>query len=262
MASYITTKAEFIEYCLRQLGKPVIQINVSQQQIEDAYEEAVQYYIDHADDGTESVYMGHKITEDDIKQSYIQLPLEIISVFEFQYMPSGQINGGQLFNAHYQLIHDENSAVFDMLFGRNQKSGGGPGTGFIDYVMFKNYISDLATYFSPPPHYEFNKMTKRVHLFVSPNKLNPGDIAFFGVTKGIDPEKHIALFQDTWFKRYTAALIKLRWGSNLQKFDGVALPGGVTLNGEQLYQQALEEKRTLEEELADRWFGAAPIMVG
>lgn len=259
---YIENKNDFIEYCLRQLGKPVIRVDVSPDQIEDAYEESLSYYRVHHSAGTERAYMVYEITEEDESNATIRLPMNVSSVFDVQLanMNSLGTSGGQLFDVSHQL-HSGNSLAFDTIFGR---SGGkyGVGSGLLDYAIVMNYMDDLKYLMNPPKDYNFNTNSKKLNIFVKQNRLTAGTKVLIGVWKFIDPEEDIAVFHDSWFRRYTACLIKLRWGGNMQKFDGVALPGGVTLNGQIIYDQALTEKNQLEEEMTEKWQGAMPFYIG
>lgn len=245
-----TTKLEFTEYCLRKLGKPVIQINCAPDQIRDAYDEAILYYQENHMDGAERMFYKLVVDEDFINTRATTLPGNILSVSEIVTIP-GMGSKDITFDYTYQM----GSEILWNMFK-------GGGTGLYDYVLLKQSLREIQFNTVGETSYKFNRHTGKLQVDIGAGRISVGMIILVACNVMIDPEEHPGVFRDSWLIDYTTALIKLRWASNVQKFDGVQLPGGVTLRGGELYQQAEEEKRRLEQEIEDKWNLPLGFIVG
>lgn len=241
------TRQKLIDYCLRALGHPVIEINVDDDQIEDRVDEAIQFYQEFHSDAVVRNLLKHQVTQNDINNGYISLAaganiLSINNVFNI----SNNNSGTSLFSVDYQLhLHD----IFDL----NSGSFGG----IINYELTKQYLSLIDRNVNGV--YEMIEYTRhkgRVNFHTDTLKdLGVGNYVVFDGYSAVDPEMFVGVYNDMFLKKYTTALVKRQWGLNLIKFEGMTLPGGVTMNGRAIYDDAiadidkLEEKIRLEHEL-------------
>ena len=241
------TKQELIDYCLRALGQPVLEINVDEQQLEDRYEEALEYYREFHTEAMFKNYMAYEITEEDVENEYVTLPSSIISVTRV--FPMGSSARMSKFSSVFRLIKDD---VFEM-------SGGG----LIHYDMAKSYLTTLDMLLSREPSTRFNSKMNR--LFINAawgSDINEGDTILFEVYQQIDEIKFPNIFNDMWLKRYLTALIKKQWGINLSKFSNMQLPGGVSMNGMEILNEANQEIEQLKEELQNTYTYPDNFFVG
>ena len=234
-----TTRQGLINYCLRKLGHPVVEINVDDDQVEDRVDEAFQYYRDFHYDATQKVYSSMQLTSNVIAQQYITLPDEMIGVERILQI-SNRSNGASMFDARYQLMLNNIQSLTN--------------TDIIYYSMLKtelNLINDLMTGQKPV---RFNRHMNRLFIDLDwKNEIHEGDYVIVEGWSSLDPDTYTDVYNDGFLKRYCTALIKQQWGINLKKFEGVQLPGGVTLNGQIIYNEATEEIDKLKEEVQDTY---------
>lgn len=234
-----TTRQGLINYCLRKLGHPVVEINVDDDQVEDRVDEAFQYYRDFHYDATQKVYSSMQLTSNVIAQQYITLPEEMIGVERILQI-SNRSNGASMFDARYQLMLNNIQSLTN--------------TDIIYYSMLKtelNLINDLMTGQKPV---RFNRHMNRLFIDLDwKNEIHEGDYVIVEGWSSLDPDTYTDVYNDGFLKRYCTALIKQQWGINLKKFEGVQLPGGVTLNGQIIYNEATEEIDKLKEEVQDTY---------
>jgi len=246
----ITTKEEFLQYCLRKLGEPVISIDVTDEQLEDRYTEALRKFHDFHFDGTERTYLKHEVTEEDVTNGWIPIDDSIsgvIRVLPVSYLGSSLQNP---FNLQYQLfMNDMWSSVASSTVS----------TGISYYYSLRQYTTMLDQLLNGVPIIRFNRNTDRLYIDISwGKKLVAGSWVIVECFRKVDPEEYHQTFNDPWLKHYTSALIKRQWGENLSKYDGVALIGGVTISGTRIYQEALQEIDQLEDELENKY--SEPVM--
>lgn len=256
----VTTRVELIEYCLRRLGFPVIEINVDEDQIEDRIDDAFDYYKDYHFDGTEKTYFSVQVTQTDIDNGYIAVPDSLI--FVSRALPFGRAN-----NQFYPFNDPNASRNFSYLFGRGHTHGTHPTSSHQDHAGHTSDLS-LSTYYINMQYYEqitemfgggeypirFNRHTNRVYIDSDwSNALAVDDYVVFEGQQVVDPEVHTDVYNDRWIKRYATALIKRQWGANLIKYSGIQLPGGVTLDGDKMFEEASAEIEKLEEEMQDKY---------
>lgn len=238
-----TSKALFKEYCLRRLGKPVLEINVDDDQVDDRIDEALLYYQDYHFDGVERTFYKATITSDDITNRYVTVPENIIGVINiFDVGDSTSTNN--LFNVRYQIALNDlyDLSRYDLV---------------PFYMNFQNIrmIEEILVGKQP---IRYNRHVNRLYVDMDWEKVNAGEFLVAEAYQIVDPDTYTDVWNDRWLQRYATALIKRQWGQNLIKFTGMQLPGGVAFNGETIYQQAQEEIDKLEGEMISSY--SLPVM--
>ena len=253
-----------IDYCLRSLGAPVIEINVDDDQIGDLVDDALQYFNERHYDGAVRTYLKHQLTEDnkaailsksteqktntatvgiatvsgttDFEEgnNFLELPDSIIGVNNVFKVDSSTISSG-LFNIKYQIFLNDlyYYGALDLM----------------NYAMVKTHLEDISRLLTPDVQLRFNKKQHRLYLDIDWKQVDSDQYIVLDCIRIVNPNDFTAVYNDWWVKRYTTALIKRQWGQNLIKFQGVQLPGGITLNGREIYEDAIQEIEKLEEEL-------------
>lgn len=229
-----TSRSEFKEYCLRRLGKPVIEINVDEEQVDDRVDEALAYYQDYHFDGTSKDFLQHQVTAEEIANKSITIPESIIGVINI-FDIGDAIHTQNLFNLRYQF------ALNDFYDTTN--------VSLIDYRMAMERIQFFEEILVGKQPIRYNRHKNVLHIDMDWGRVVPGNFIIVECYRVVDPETYTDVWKDRWLLRYATALIKKQWGSNLSKFEGMQLPGGVTFNGQQIYNDANEEIRQLEEEM-------------
>lgn len=229
-----TSKEEFKDYVLRKLGAPVIEINVSEEQIDDRVDEAVSFWRDYHYNGSQLVYLKHAITQDDIDNGYITLPTRLLGISKVFDLQTSISAGVGMFNVQYQYVLNN---IRDIT-----------GYNIQNYYMTMSYIEFLQEMLVGKPLIRFNKHVNKLYVDVDQKIWTVGDYIIIEAYDIIDPAEYAEVWQDRWLQNYTAALVKENWGANLTKFVGMQLVGGVTFNGEQILQEAREERQRMEEE--------------
>ena len=234
-----TSRATLIDYCKRRLGDPVIEINVDEDQVEDRVDEALQYYQEYHSDATIRTYLKHQVTATDITNEYIPVDSSILFVSKMFPVSGGITGGGGMFNVKYQLmlnnIHDLMNFAGDLAY----------------YEQMQQYLSTLDMKLNGQPQVQFSRKQNRLYIFgdFADGDIKVGDYVVAEVYSIVNPDTHTSVYNDMFLKEYTTALIKQQWGANLIKFEGMQLPGGVILNGRQIYDDATTEIATLRENI-------------
>jgi len=242
-----TSKATFKEHCLRRLGKPVIEINVDEDQLDDRVDEALDYYADYHFDGFEHTYYKHQVTDTDKTNGYITLPDNIIGVVDL-FDIGDATSTNNLFNVRYQIALND---LYDL--SRYE---------LVPYYMNFQNIRMIEEILVGKQRLRFNRHLNQLHVDMDWNRFNTGDYIVCKAYRVIDPDTYTDVWKDRWLLRYAACLIKLQWGSNLTKFEGMQLPGGVQFNGAKLYDDAFAERQQLEEEIQSNYVYPPEDMVG
>ena len=253
-----STRQGLIDYCLRQLGAPVLEINVDDDQIDDLVDDALQYFNERDYDGVEKMYLKYKFTQDDIDRgkavpttgtgiqsttatgggfsntwyensNFINVPDSVIGVEKIFKFDTSSISGG-MFSIKYQLF------LNDLYYFNSVE--------LLQYSMTKSYLEDIDFLLTPDKQIRFNKRQDRLYLDIDWGSQPAGEYIILECYRALDPETFTQVYNDSFMKLYLTALIKRQWGRNLSKFRGVKLPGGIELNGGEILQQA-------ESELAD-----------
>mgnify|MGYP001375379261 CR=1 FL=1 len=248
MAS-VNSRQGLIDYCLRRLGQPVIEINIDEDQLEERVDDALEFFQEYHFDGVEKVFTKHIITQNDIDNEYIDTDNSIISVVRVLPIPSFDSFQGGFFNEEYQLrLNDLNNFS---------------GSSLIQWSMSLRNFSEIEQLFSIAPIMMFNRKQDRVYLETDwKEKFNVGDVLIVEAYKILDPSTYPQVYNDMFLKKYSTALIKRQWGENLKKYQGVVLPGGITLDGKTIYDEAVEEIRQIEEEVSLKYELPADGYVG
>jgi len=267
-----SSRAELKEYCLKQLGKPVLEINVDDDQIDNLMDDAIQYFHERHFDGIERVYLKHKLQpgEKEIIRSGIQtttgssnvgistvrweeatnflkLPDTIIGVNSVFKVDSSTISSG-LFNIKYQIFLNDlyYYGALDLL----------------NYAMVKTHLEDISRILTPDVQLRFNKKQHRLYLDIDWAQVDEDSYIVLDCYRIVNPADFPKIYNDFWLKRYLTALIKRQWGINMSKFNGVQLPGGITLNGRQLYEDAIRELEDIEQKLKSEYEMPPLDMIG
>ena len=251
-----STRQGLIDYCLRQLGAPVLEINVDDDQIDDLVDDAIQYFNERHYDGVEKMYLKYKITEDDVTrgtakgttgtgivnttatdtsnrtynfyetENYIQVPDSVIGIEKIFKFDTSSISGG-MFSIKYQLF------LNDLYYFNSVE--------LLQYAMTKSYLEDIDFLLTTDKQIRFNKRQDRLYLDIDWGSQPAGEFIIIECYRALDPDSFTQIYNDSWMKMYLTALIKRQWGRNLSKFRGVKLPGGIELNGGEILQQAESE---------------------
>lgn len=239
----INNREELKQYALRANGAPVLLINVEDQQLEDRLDDALDMFWEYHSDGSELIFLNHEITQADLDAQEIVLPdgvLSILSVLSPISAGGGGNTGIATINLQYQMF------ITDIMNYRRIMSGAG---GLSSFYITQQYLGQIGDTFSYQRRLVFNKHNDRLTLLTDWSTLKPGDWISIECWRVINPEKVGEVYNNRWLKKYATALVKYQWGSNLIKFGGAQLPGGVTVNAEEIFRTAKEEVKELEEEL-------------
>lgn len=233
----ITTRQEFIRYCYRALGAPVIEINIDDEQTEDRVDEALEYFRLYHYEGIERLYLKHEITAADIASRTIPIPSHVYGIVRIiPYPSSGTSSSSILFDVQYQLRAQH---IYDLM-----------SSDIIHYDMTLKHLSLLDQVLNNKPSMEFNRLNGSVALEgFKDGRLKEGDFIVMEAYRALDPVDSIKVWSEPWLKHYATALIKRQWAVNLKKYTGLQLPGGVTIDGDKLYDEAIKEIQELEEDL-------------
>ena len=262
------TRQTLISYAKRALGHPVIEINVDDDQIDDRVDEALQYYQQYHYDGIRRTYLKYQYTQADKTwiltdssegvtknsvtttwkegNSFIVVPESVLSVINiFPFSNKGNLN---LFDVRYQLRLND---LYDF-----------SSTSVINYDIVLRQLDFLDHILVGEKPLRFNQHDNRLYIDMDwENDLQVGEFLVIEAYRKLDPDTYTDVYNDIWLKRYTTQLIKKQWGANLSKFNGVAMIGGVTLNGQQIYSEAMQDIEKLETEIRNS-FELNPAMMG
>ena len=230
-----TTRSELKEYCLRKLGKPVIEINVDDDQVEDRIDEAIRYYWDYHFDGSDKVYYKHAITSTDITNKYITLPENIIGAVRVFPIGDPSIRSDDMFNIRYQIALND-------LYTLTAYS-------MIPYYMAMQHLALISEFLVGQQPIRFNRHKDRLYIDTNWDNYTIGNYILVEAYEVLDPDVFGDMYSDRWLQNYITAKIKYQWGSNLTKFSGMQLPGGVQFNGEKILNDAQAEIEKMEEEM-------------
>jgi hypothetical protein len=256
-----STRQGLIDYCLRRLGAPVLEINVDDDQIDDLVDDALQYFNERHFDGVERMYLKYQLTQNDIDRgkakntngigivttsatstnisgygtttsnfyensNFIQVPDSVIGVEKIFKFDTSSISGG-MFSIKYQLF------LNDLYYFNSVE--------LLQYAMVKTYLEDIDFLLTTDKQIRFNKRQDRLYLDIDWGAQSAGDFIVIDCYRILDPNTFTNVYNDSFLKRYLTALIKRQWGQNLIKFRGVKLPGGIELNGREIYEDAERE---------------------
>ena len=260
-----STRQGLIDYCLRKLGAPVLEINVADDQIDDLVDDAIQLFNERHFDGVERMYLKYKLTQDDIDRgtgkgtdgvgivtttgtstnisgygtttsnwyetsNFLQVPDSVVGVEKIFKFDTSSISGG-MFSIKYQLF------LNDLYYFNSVE--------LLQYAMVKSYLEDIDFLLTTDKQVRFNKRQDRLYLDIDWGAETKGNWLILDCYRALDPNSFTQVYNDVFLKQYLTALIKRQWGQNLSKFKGVKLPGGIEMNGAEILQQAESELETL-----------------
>lgn len=267
-----SSRQGLIDYSLRKLGYPVVEINVDDDQIDDLVDDAIQYFNERHYDGIEKVFLKHQLSQNELNSirtgvttttatstvgittlsytetnNFIKLPDHVIGVNNVFKIDSSTISSG-LFNIKYQLFLNDlyYYGALDLL----------------NYAMVKTYLEDLSRLITPDIQIRFNKKNHRLYLDIDWSQMSPNNYLILDCYRMVNPADASSVYNDWWLKKYLTALIKRQWGQNMIKFQGVLLPGGVQLNGRQLFDDAVKEIEEAENQLKTEYELPPMDMIG
>jgi len=259
------SRQQLIDYCLRRLGAPVLEINVDDDQVDDLVDDALQYFQERHFDGVERMYLKYRITEEDIERgsasspsgpgittttatsttglsfnwyesgNYIQVPDSIIGIEKVFKFDTSSISGG-MFSIKYQLF------LNDLYYFNSVE--------LLQYAMVKSYLEDIDFLLTTDKQLRFNKRQGRLYLDIDWGAQNAGNFLVLDCYRALNPNDFNKVWNDSFLKKYLTSLIKRQWGQNLIKFRGVKLPGGIELNGREIYEDAEKELEQLKQIMA------------
>ena len=250
----VTSREELIDYCLRKLGAPVLEINVDPDQVEDRIDEALQLYQAYHRDALHHDFYIHQATATDVANKYIELPdsfAYIRHIIHFTEAGIGTNSSGMLSD-----FWQYSAKQYQSVLGSILNSGGG---GLSSFTIGQSYINQLSQVMSGKNRCRFERHMNRIYI---EDDMSEGLYYIVDGYSIINPETYVDVYDDYFLKKYATALIKKQWGSNLVKFAGMQLPGGVTFNGEFIYNEAKEELEKLEEEIRTNWEDPVDFFVG
>ena len=259
------SRESLIEYAFRNLGSPVVEINVDYQQAEDRLDEALEFFVERHFDGVDRAIFTHQVTSDDITNEYIDTDslsdavggakgrdiVSVVKVLQF-----GDFANVNMFDVRYQMALND-------WFGINRGLGGNSSMGLASYDQTKRYINLIEDMFEPEKRVTFSKVQNRLKLEMWWSKdISAGDYIIIDSYAKLNETTFTEIFNDRYLKLYFTALLKRQWGQNMSKFDGVQLPGGVSMRGGEIYAQANEELRIIEEKMLSEYELPTDFMTG
>ena len=266
-----STRGELIDYCKRKLGAPVLEINVADEQVEDLIDDAVQFFQERHFDGVYQSYRKYAITQEDIDRgqamttgvglttttaeatiagtattfsyeensNYLQVPPEVIGVTKIFHFDGSNTITNNMFSVKYQLF------LNDIYYWG--------ATELLSYAMVKTYLEDINFLLTTEKQIRFNKRQDRLYLDIDWGSVSVGDYLVIDCFTLLDPSSYTRVWNDSFLKPYATALIKRQWGQNMSKFQGVKLPGGIELNGIEMYEQAEKELERIRENMSNTY---------
>ena len=265
-----SSRSEFKQYCLRQLGAPVLEINLADEQCEDIIDDAVQFFQERHFDGVARMFLKYQIRQSDIDRgqaskassatstagivtttasatiagvsttfdwyensNYIQVPPSVIGVFKVFHFDGANTITNNMFSVKYQLF------LNDIYYWGS--------TEILSYAMVKTFLEDIQFALTTEKQIRFNKREDRLYLDIDWGSVTVGDFLVMECFRMLDPSDYTRVWNDSFLKPYTTALMKRQWGQNLLKFQGVKLPGGIELNGRQIYDDGEKELARIRE---------------
>ena len=268
-----STRQGLIDYCLRKLGAPVLEINVADDQIDDLVDDALQLFNERHFDGVERMYLKYKLTQEDLDRgqakntdgvgivttsatstnisgygtttnswyetsNFLQVPDSVVGIEKIFKFDSSTISGG-MFSIKYQLFLND-------LYQFNSVN-------LLQYAMTKSYLEDIDFLLTTDKQVRFNKRQDRLYLDIDWGAETVGNWLVLDCYRALDPNSFTQVYNDSFLKLYVTALIKRQWGQNLSKFKGVKLPGGIEMNGGEILSQAESEIESLRSRMVTEY---------
>ena len=267
------SRQQLIDYCKRKLGAPVLEINVADEQIDDLVDDAIQFFQERHFDGVGQVYLKYKITQDDINRgrapggdssvgiattsastsivgtsttfnynessNYLQVPPDVIGITKIYQFDGSNTTTNNMFSVKYQLF------LNDIYYWGS--------TEILTYAMTKTYLEDLDFVLNTQKQIRFNQRMDKLYLDIDWGSVTVDDYIVIDCYRALNPNDYSRVWNDSFLKLYLTSLIKRQWGQNLIKFQGVKLPGGIELNGRQIYDDAQKEIEVIMEKMSNTY---------
>ena len=269
-----TSRQELIDYCKRKLGAPVLEINVADEQIDDLVDDAIQFFQERHFDGVGQVFLKYQLTQDDINRgrapngesptagivttsattsivgtattfnykensNFLQIPPSVIGITKIYHFDGSNTTTNNMFSVKYQLF------LNDIYYWGS--------TEILTYAMLKTYLEDINFLLTTQKQIRFNQRMDRLYLDIDWSSVSPGDYLVIDCYRALDPNDYARVWNDSFLKPYLTALIKRQWGQNMMKFTGVKLPGGVELNGRQMYEDGQRDIDVIMEKMSNTY---------
>ena len=267
------SRTDLINYCKRQLGAPVLEINIADEQVDDLVDDALQYFHERHFDGVEQTYLKYKITQADIDRgrgrggnnpvgivttsaeatiagtattfsyeensNYLQIPPAVIGINKIFRFDGSNTVTNNMFSVKYQLFLNDIYTFSSMEI--------------LTYAMTKRYLEDIDFLLTTEKQIRFNQRQDRLYLDLDWGSATVDDYIIIDCNRLLDPNDFARVYNDSFLKRYLTALMKRQWGQNLIKFQGVKLPGGIELNGRQIYDDAVKDLEIIREQMSNTY---------
>ena len=232
-------KEELKEFCLRQLGYPVVQINVDDEQVNDAVEIAFEYWNEFHFNGTERTYVKHQVTSTDKANRYISVSDSLIGATRVFRVGQNKM-GMNMFDLRYQLRLND---LWDL-----------SSTSYVNYSLTMQHLATLDLVFTGEQPIRFNRLTDKLYVdWDWENDIAEGEYMIVEGFVITDPDTYTQVWNDRLLKKLTTAYIKKQWGTNMSKFDKMALPGGVMMRGVDIYNEAVADIEKTEQEIRNTY---------
>ena len=266
------SRTDLINYCKRQLGAPVLEINIADEQVDDLVDDALQYFHERHFDGVVQTFLKYKITQDDIDRgrgkgsnnpvgivtttatstvgisstfsfeensNFLQIPPAVLGINKIFRFDGSNTVTNNMFSVKYQLFLND---VYTF-----------SSTEILSYAMTKRYLEDLDFALGTEKYIRFNKRQDRLYLDFDWGAASKDDYLIIDCYRLIDPNDFTRVYNDSFLKKYLTALMKRQWGQNLIKFQGVKLPGGIELTGRQIYDDAEKDLEIIREQMSNTY---------
>lgn len=243
-----STREEFKGYCLRKLGAPVIEINVDDDQVEDRIDESLRYYWDYHFDGSEKIYYKHQVSDADKENKFIVLPENIIGAVSVFPIGDPIVRSDDLFNIRYQIALND-------LYTLTSVS-------MVPYYMVMEHLSLVSEMLVGRQPIRYSRHKNKLYVDMDWSTFNTGDYLLVEAYEVVDPDVYTDAWGDRWLQNYCTAKIKYQWGTNLTKFTGMQLPGGVQFNGERILTDAQQEIQKMEDDMINGYSLPVLDMIG
>lgn len=243
------SRETFKQFCLRRLGKGVTEQNMTDEQAEDAIDYCLSYYADYHFDGSEKLYYKHQLTQEDIDNKYITMPENILGVVNlFDISSALGTASTNMFSITYQI------ALNDLWTFMSSS--------MVPYYMTMQHIQLLEQLLVGKQPMRYNRHRNRLHIDMDWTKFVVGYYLIVEAYEVVDPTVFTDVWKDRWLIRYTTANMKRQWGENMKKFQGAPMPGGIMFNGQQIYDEAVEEINRLEDEMINSYSIPSEFLMG
>lgn len=255
--NFIESRDDLKDYILRRLGSPLLKINVSDDQIDDRIDDALMKFSEFHADSTVTLFQKYTITAADVANQWVPIPPNVISIKRIVPLIDGGFGGSSsstlaIFDPKFQFLQS------DLLsFGASDMS-------LSHLTILQSYIRQMQSDMNGLSEMvQFSRHLGRLYIYVDwGDDIKEGSIIIIESTRIITEDVTGSIFNNSWVRDYTTSLVKYQWGSNLNKYQGITMVGGVTFNGEQIMNEAKEEILKHLDDLRTTWELPPIFMMG